>query len=266
MKYRPVAERFSDTLDTWWFLALSVAVFAFIGFLFGNIIGGVIGGGVGFGLLFAIGSWWPYVASELEWNDIDLAVHNYAVRFVPGVGGIKFICKERAFVFEKRKVFRYTEDKQFVVWYKTKQWADILDDKDDDLFTELCGKSPVRDVGLEESKTFLIPQQGETEEVLEICLKLIKLFLVKSGGMIEDVTAREDFVICAVWVDPKYQEVSPVPIVTCNFKGKKDGRPVIALTDRKGYWILHEDGELEQFADFDKWWSSTRRTLCIHRK
>ncbi len=255
MKYRRVSQKVFEAHDSWWVLAFCVASFAIMGFVLNGVFGGFIGGGIGFGVMFAIGAWWPFEAIELEWRDIELAINNYAVRFVPGVGGIKFICKERAFFFEKRKVFRYTEDKQFVVWYKTKQWADVLDDKDDAYFSDICGINPIRDVDLDMNKTFLIPQQGETEEVLEICLKLIKHFLVKSGGAVEDVTAREGFVICAVWVDPQYQEVSPVPIVPVNFKGKKDGRPVIALTDRKGYWILHEDGELEPFEDFDAWWN-----------
>lgn len=254
MKYRPIAEMFSDMLDTWWFLALSVVIFALIGLISGNILGAVIGVGIGIGLLFAVGTWWSREASELEWSDVEQAVKNYPGYYRRGAGGVKFRCRDRMFVFEKRKVFRYTEDQVFVVWYKTKQWGDILDETDDALFTELCGRTPIRDVGLEESKTILIPQHEGTEQVLETCEKLIKHFIAKAGATVKDVTARSDLV---VWVDPKYQRVSPVPILSCNFKGKKDGRPVIYLPDRKGYWILHEDGEVEQFVGFDAWWKRT---------
>ncbi len=237
-------------------MSWTVVPFVLTGYLIQGFLGAIVAVGAGYAFLLAIESWWPYEASKLEWNDIELAVHNYAMRFVPGSGGIKFICNDKIFFFEKREVFRYTKDKEFVVWYKTRKWSDVLDEQDDALFTELCGKAPVRDVDLDMNKTFLIPQQEETEVVVEVCLKLIKHFIAKSGVTLEAINAREKLFFGAIWVEQKYQEVSPVPIVPVNFKGKKDGRPVIALTDRKGYWILHEDGELEQFTDFDRWWKN----------
>jgi hypothetical protein len=255
MKYKRVAQTIYDAHDSWWVLAFFVAVFAFTGFALKGFVGWGIGGVIGFGVLYAIGSWWPNDAIEIEWSDIVLAVNNYASLYRPGVGGIKFMCKGRKFFFENRKVFCYTEDKQFIVWYKTNHWADVLDEDDDAFFAEICGKAPVRDVGLEKSKTFLIPQQEGRDEVLEACLILMKHFIAKSGGSVENVTARDDFWHSSLWVNSQYQAVSPVPIVGCNFKGKKDGRPVIALTERKGYWILHEDGKLEAFTDFDAWWN-----------
>ncbi len=256
MKHKRKAHKVFDALDAWWMVLL----FAIVGFIIRNVWGGLIGGGIGFAAICTIEIWWPFEASELEWSDIGLAVNNYSVCYVPGIGGIKFICKDRTFVFEKREVFRYTKDKAFVVWYKSKQWADLLSETDEPVFTDLCGRAPVRDVGLEESKTFLIPQQEDTGEVLGVCLKLIKHLISKTGATVSNVFVRDRVADYSIWVDPRYQEAAPVPIGSFNFKGKKDGQPVIALTNRKGYWILHEDGTLEAFADFDEWWNEHENT------
>ncbi len=253
MKYRRVWQKSYALHDSWWVEIL----FGLFGFFIYGIIGAVVGAGVSFVAMFVMGSEWPTEASELEWSDIELAIDNYAKCFVPGVGGIKFICKDRVFVFEKRNVFQYTEGKQFVVWYKTGKWEDILGEKDDAFFSELCGKAPVRDVDWDTNKTFLIPQQAGDDAVIEVCQKLVRHFIGRSEAMINEIASRERVYFASIWIDPQYQEVSPVPIVLANFKGKKDGRPVLYLPDRKGYWILHEDGELEQFVDFESWLKCT---------
>ncbi len=221
----------------------------------GTILAGLVGVALGVCVMALMQATEARVASDLEWSDIELAVHNYGRCYRPGICKIKFNCiGENKFFFEKRKIVHFTEDKRFIVWYRTKEWAGLLDEKDEVFFTELCGKTPVSNAELEKSKTFLIPQQENQDEVLKVCLVLISHLIDKSGGTVADVEAIED--IGSIWVDISDQAKAPVPFVKFNFKGKKNGRPVLTLTDRKGYWILRKDGELEPFADFDAWYNT----------
>jgi hypothetical protein len=251
MKYKLLAQRTLNALASWW----TVALLSLVGLVIHGLPGGFVGGAIGFAAMCAMEILWFRSASDMEWSDIEWAVRNYDRYYRPGIGKIVFKVAERKIFFEKREVFRVTKGECYVVWYKTKQWMDLLNEKDEKFFTELCGKEPVHKMGLDERGTALIPQQKNSEETLEVCLALIKHLTAKTGKCITDMKACVRMSGPSVWVEPRYQEVSPVPIVAFNFKGKKDGRPVITLTDRKGYWILQEDGELDPFPDFDAWWN-----------
>jgi hypothetical protein len=113
----------------------------------------------------------------------------------------------------------------------------------------------VRDAKWDKGKTFLIPQQEDTQEVLAACLSLIKYLISKAGGTMADVTATDNLGgRPSVWVDARDQQSSPVLMVEYNFKGKINGRPVLSVIDRKEKMILREDGTLEPFIDFAAWW------------
>jgi len=251
MKYKRTSSHLWHIISNVWPIILGL-----VGANLGGIVpGGLIGAALGLGITAFMQVMESYAASDIEWSDMELAVHNYIERYSPGIGKIEFRIMGRKFFLSKPIVLHISEGDHFVVWYKTEQWSDILDDSDDEYFLRICGEEPVRTAQWDKNKTFLIPQQDDQDKVIMACLALIRYLIDKSGGQIAGVKAVEG--IASIWVDTCDLSVSPVPIVRFNFKGKKDGRPVIYLPDRKGYWILHEDGELEQFADFDRWWNRT---------
>jgi hypothetical protein len=138
MKYKHVSQNMFDNLDSWWVLA----PFALTGLICCGIIGGLVGAGIGYAAICAIEIFWPFEASELEWSDIELAIRNYCRYYRPGMGHIKFKCNGKQFFFKKRKIVYFTEDKRFVLWYKTAEWANAFNEKDEAFFMEICGLYP----------------------------------------------------------------------------------------------------------------------------
>jgi len=250
MKYKKASSSLYQMISNMWPVILGL-----VGISIGGIIpGGIVGAVIGFCVTAVMQATEARVASGLEWSDIELAVRNYVGCYRPGIGKIEFRVMGKKFFFSKPTILHISEGDHFAVWYKTERWRGILDETDDEYFSCICGKEPIRTAKWDQNKTFLVLQQEDTNEVVEKCLKLIKHLIEKSGGTVADVKAIED--IGSIWVSANDQSISPVPFVKFNFKGKKDGRPVLTLTDRKGYWILQEDGELEPFTDFDGWYNT----------
>jgi hypothetical protein len=222
-----------------------------------GVTGGIFGAALGFAVAAVMQMAEKRAASELEWSDIEIAVQNYASYYFGGFDRIEFTIHGRKIVFAKRKVFRVTVGERYVVSYRTGIWKGILNETDEAYFADLCSMNPVRNVELEKSKTFLIPQQEDTQEVLAACLTLIKYLISKAGGTMDDVTATDNLGgRPSVWVDARDQQISPVLMVEYNFKGKINGRPVLSVIDRKEKMILREDGTLEPFIDFAAWWDA----------
>ena len=260
MKYKIRSEKLYRIYDSWWV----VFICALAGLFLYGMPGSLIGGCIGFIELCVIEIYWGRVAFELQWSDIEIAVQNYASYYFGGFDRIEFTVHGRKIVFAKQAVLRVTKNDSFTVWYKSDHWSNILDDNDESMFTNLCQRSPVRDAKWDKGKTFLIPQQEDTQEVLAACLSLIKYLISKAGGTMADVTATDNLGgRPSVWVDARDQQISPVLMVEYNFKGKINGRPVLSVIDRKEKMILREDGTLEPFIDFAAWWDA-KNEVKIH--
>lgn len=202
---------------------LALIILTIIGLGYWGLQGLLVAIGTGCIIMLSLTSLWPIWATELDWEDIEIALTNlYGSDLKTGPEIIFRLRNKTLTVFNNAII-----DKDFPmgISYYENDWQDIFDWEDIRQIIAKSAGGKAFSKGVFKSRKCVVIK----EEPIQVILDILKFFVSKALEDIKSLSAREKHVSRSIWVSIKDQQKAPIPIVRYNFKGKVDGMTIFVM-------------------------------------
>lgn len=222
-----------------------------VGYFFGIIP--LIGAGLVW-VIYYYGSdvWWPRIAWDLTWDDIETALSNILRSDEKEYLHLK-LKSGKTMIRVGRDDFA-EENKRFYIVIKDPRWRQLEEKIDTAHIEDLCGQSARNRRLSSRRKGFFAFNDDRSRNIIPVMK-----YLVDSLISLDKAVAKVSYIEPTAWIDRNDQPSTRVPITRADFWGKKDGRPIFNTPDGEMKMIM-EDGTIEDFEDFDEWRKGTSQS------